>query len=89
VPSDCVKSASARSQRSIYIWENLKYLIKPRTFENRANGLVHTRQEKLAAIGFNLFHGKDKCCQARAIDVSRAGKIYHYPLRLFLGHRVK
>jgi hypothetical protein len=32
LPSGCLKSGSARRQRCIYIWENLKYLIKPRDF---------------------------------------------------------
>src|SRR5437870_13393370 len=46
-----------RGQRSIYIWENPKYSIKPRSFQNRADGFLHTTQEKLPAILFNLSHG--------------------------------
>ena len=46
-----------RGQRSIYIWENPKYSIKPRSFQNRAYGFLHTAQEKLPAILFNLSHG--------------------------------
>jgi hypothetical protein len=46
-----------RGQRSIYIWENLKYLIKPRSLENRAHGFVQTSQEKLATKSLNLLHG--------------------------------
>src|SRR5439155_14714950 len=49
--------SSDRSQSSIYIWENLKYSIKPRSLENRAHGFVQTSQEKLATICFNVFHG--------------------------------
>ena len=48
---------SGRGQRSIYIWENPKCSIKPRNFENRAQGFLQTAQEKLAAIRFNLLHG--------------------------------
>jgi hypothetical protein len=43
-----------RGQRSIYIWENPKYSIKPRSFQNRAYGFLHTTQEKLPAIRLNL-----------------------------------
>jgi hypothetical protein len=48
---------SGRGQRSIYIRENPKCSIKPRNFENRAQGFLQPAQEKLAAIRFNLLHG--------------------------------
>jgi hypothetical protein len=51
-----VNSRSTRGQRSIDIWENLKYSLKPRSFENRAQGFLQTTQEKLPAIRFNLLH---------------------------------
>src|SRR5205823_10765066 len=44
-------------QRSIYIWENPKYSIKPRNFENQAQGFLQATQEKLATIRLNLLHG--------------------------------
>jgi hypothetical protein len=34
-------------------------------------------------------HGEDKRPHPCAIDVSRAGKIYHYPFRFVLDHCVK
>ena len=51
-----VTSRSTRGQRSIDIWENPKYSLKPRSFENRAQGFLQTTQEKLPAIRFNLLH---------------------------------
>jgi hypothetical protein len=48
--------SSDRGQRSIYIREDLKYLIKPRSLEDRAHGSVQTSQEKLATKAFNLLH---------------------------------
>jgi hypothetical protein len=51
---------STRAQRSIYIWENPKYSLEPRSFENRAQSLLQTSQEKLPAIRFNLLHGQNK-----------------------------
>jgi hypothetical protein len=43
VSDDCpILHSSDRGQRSIYIGENLKYLIKPRSLENRAHGFVQT-----------------------------------------------
>jgi hypothetical protein len=44
-------------QRSIYVWNNPKYSIKPRSFENQAYGFLQTAQEKLATVPFNLLHG--------------------------------
>ena len=44
-------------QRSVYIRENPKYSSKPRSFENRAYGFLHTTQEKLPPIRLNLLHG--------------------------------
>ena len=76
-------------QRSIYIRENPKYSIKPRSFENQAYGFLQTTQEKLATIRFDLLHGYNKRRHPCAIDVSRAGRIYHYPFRFFLDHSIK
>src|SRR5207302_9500981 len=45
---------AARGQRSIYIWENPECSIKPRSFENRAQGFLQATQEKLPAVRFNL-----------------------------------
>jgi hypothetical protein len=42
--SGCRKAGLGRDQRGIYIWESLKYLIKPRRFENRAHDFVHASQ---------------------------------------------
>jgi len=51
-----VDSRFTRGQRSIDIWKNPKYSLKPRSFENRAQGFLQTTQEKLPAIRFNLLH---------------------------------
>jgi hypothetical protein len=76
-------------QCSIYVWDNPKYSIKSRSFENQAYGFPQTAQEKLATVRFHLLHGQNKRGYPCAIDVSRAGKIYHYPFRFFLDHCVK
>src|SRR5262245_10617524 len=49
--------SSDLGQRGVYIWENLKYLIKPQSLEDRAHGLVQASQEKPATKAFNLLHG--------------------------------
>jgi hypothetical protein len=47
---------SVRGECSIYIWGNSKCSIQPRSFENRADGFLHTTQEKLATVRLNLLH---------------------------------
>src|SRR6266481_2584416 len=73
----------------VHVRENLKYLVKPRDFENRAHRFLQTSQREFTAVGFNLLHCFDKCRQSSAVDVSDMGKIDHESFRLFLDHCVK
>src|SRR6266404_8261983 len=73
----------------VHVRENLKYLVKPRDFENRAHRFLQASQREFTAVGFNLLHCFDKCRQSSAVDVSDMGQIDHESFRLFLDHCVK
>src|SRR5882724_9394506 len=73
----------------LHVRENLKYLVKPRDFENRADRFLQASLREFTAVGFNLLHCFDKCRQSSAVDVSDMGKIDHESFRLFLDHCVK
>ncbi len=81
-------SSSGCGQRCVHVWKNLKHLIKPRDFENGADRFLQAGQRELAAVGFDLLHSFDKRRQARAVDVSDAGKIDYQLLRFFPDHGV-
>src|SRR6266513_1975552 len=74
---------------SICIWEDVKHLIKPRDFENRAHGFLQAGQQELTSVTLDVLHCSDKGRQTRAVDVSHVRKIYHQALRFFLDHCVE
>ncbi len=76
--ADLGNSYSGCDQRRVHIWENLKYLIKPRDFKDRTHRFLQPGQRELAAISFDLLHSLDKCRQASTIDIGYAGKIDNY-----------
>ena len=58
------------NQRSICVWENLKDLIEPRDFEDRAHGFLQSRQHEFASVAFHLLHRLNQGRESRAVDVA-------------------
>src|SRR5437773_10829685 len=76
----------ARRRCAIHVREILKYLIKPRAFEDQTHGFLQTSQCEFATVGFNILLRSNKCRQSRAVDVSHAGKIDHQLSWFFRDH---
>src|SRR6266516_6413550 len=87
--ADLGNSDSGCDQRRVHIWENLKYLIKPRDFKDRTHRFLQAGQGELAAISFDFLHSLDKCRQASTINIGYAEKIDNQPFRFFLDHHIE
>ena len=77
------------NQRSIRVRENLKDLIEPRDFEDRAHGFLQSGQHEFASVAFDLLHRLNQGREPRAIDVAHVGKVDHQPLRFLVDHAVE
>src|SRR6059058_5387512 len=87
--ADFGNSDSGCDQSRVYVWENLKYLIKPRDFKDRTHRFLQAGQRELAAISFDLLHSLDKCSQTSTIDIGYARKIDNQPFRFFLDQNIR
>ena len=92
VAAGCRRSLIARllpSQRGIRVRENLKDLIEPRDFEDRAHGFLQSGQHEFASVAFHLLHRLNQGREPRAVDVAHLGKIDHQPLGFLVDHIVE
>src|ERR1044071_3599013 len=77
------------NQSGIRVWKNLKDLIEPRNFEDRAHGFLQSAQHEFASVSFHLLHRLNQGRETSAVDVVYLRKIDHQPLGLFINHLVE
>ena len=73
----------------IRVGENLKNLIEPRDFEDRAHGFLQSGQHEFASVAFHLLHRLNQGREPRAVDVADLGKVDHQPLGFLVDHIVE